>query len=82
MWVLLLMGCLAFPLIDSQQQYGGINSIESNYYYDYEELKCPQYWYKFQQSCYRFMKSPLRPYPEARRICQVRIVKNVYMLIH
>lgn len=40
-------------------------------YGNVEELKCPEYWVQFQNSCYRFIKSPLKPYNEARRICQV-----------
>lgn len=50
-----------------------INSIDGNYYN--EELRCPEYWVQFQQSCYKFIKSPVRPYNEARRICQVRILE-------
>lgn len=37
----------------------------------YEDLKCPEHWYQFQDSCYRFIKSPLKAYNEAKRICQV-----------
>lgn len=37
----------------------------------YDQLRCPQHWVQFQQSCYRFIKSPLRPYNDARRLCQV-----------
>ncbi|XP_019880894.2 contactin-like [Aethina tumida] len=36
----------------------------------YEELKCPEHWYQFQDSCYRFIKSPLKAYSDAKRICQ------------
>ncbi|KYN31788.1 Contactin [Trachymyrmex septentrionalis] len=35
-----------------------------------EEYKCPQHWIRFQESCYRFVKSPLRPREDARRNCQ------------
>ena len=35
------------------------------------EWRCPQHWVQFQGSCYRFIKSPLRPRHEARRNCQV-----------
>lgn len=66
MWVLLALGCWAFHLINAQQY--SINSIDSNYFYD--DLKCPEHWQQFQSSCYRFIKSPLRPFVEARRICQ------------
>lgn len=37
----------------------------------YDQLRCPEHWVQFQQSCYRFIKSPLRPYNDARRLCQV-----------
>lgn len=40
-------------------------------YGNVEEFKCPEYWIHFQNSCYRFIKSPLKPYNDARRICQV-----------
>ncbi|KAL0268356.1 UNVERIFIED_CONTAM: hypothetical protein PYX00_010329 [Menopon gallinae] len=33
-------------------------------------LRCPQYWVQFQQSCYRFIKSPIRAKNDARRNCQ------------
>lgn len=36
----------------------------------FDQLKCPEHWVQFQQSCYRFIKSPLRPYKESRKICQ------------
>lgn len=39
--------------------------------YGNDELTCPQYWIRFQNNCYRFVKSPLRAYIEARKICQV-----------
>ncbi|CAH0562661.1 unnamed protein product [Brassicogethes aeneus] len=42
--------------------------IGSNGYFT--ELKCPEHWYQFQDSCYRFIKSPLKAYNEARKICQ------------
>lgn len=39
--------------------------------YQEENLyECPQYWIKFQQSCYRFIKSPLRLRDDAQRTCQ------------
>ncbi|XP_075218988.1 contactin [Lycorma delicatula] len=34
------------------------------------EWKCPQHWVPFQQSCYRFIKSPIRNRNDARRNCQ------------
>ncbi|XP_025829331.1 contactin-like [Agrilus planipennis] len=54
-------------IISAQNNIYSINSVNSDFY---EQLKCPQYWIQFQQSCYRFIKSPLRPYNEARQICQ------------
>uniref|UniRef100_A0A1B6CPI8 Contactin n=1 Tax=Clastoptera arizonana TaxID=38151 RepID=A0A1B6CPI8_9HEMI len=35
-----------------------------------EDIRCPQYWVQFQNSCYRFNKSPLRSRNDARRNCQ------------
>lgn len=35
------------------------------------EWRCPQYWVKFQDSCYRFIKSPQKSRNDARRNCQV-----------
>ncbi|XP_015510203.1 contactin [Neodiprion lecontei] len=32
--------------------------------------RCPQYWIRHQESCYRFIKSPLRARAEARKNCQ------------
>lgn len=34
------------------------------------EWRCPQHWERFQQSCYRFIKSPIRNRNDARRNCQ------------
>uniref|UniRef100_A0A6P7GNS4 GATA zinc finger domain-containing protein 14-like n=1 Tax=Diabrotica virgifera virgifera TaxID=50390 RepID=A0A6P7GNS4_DIAVI len=41
-----------------------------------DELRCPQYWIRYQNTCYKFVRSPLRAYNEARKICQV----SVYLL--
>lgn len=52
------------------------NDVDSPSYYGNRDLdysfrpRCPQNWILFQASCYRFMKSPLRPRNEARKICQ------------
>lgn len=35
-----------------------------------QEMQCPQYWIRFQASCYRFIKSPLRSRNDARKNCQ------------
>ncbi|XP_066907076.1 contactin [Halyomorpha halys] len=37
---------------------------------DDQDLQCPQYWVKFQNSCYRFIKSPRKSRNEANRNCQ------------
>lgn len=53
---------------NSYQGYqGGLN------YGNIEELRCPEHWLHFQYSCYRFIKSPLRDYSNARKICQVSL---------
>lgn len=38
----------------------------------YEELyqHCPQHWIKFQESCYRFIKSPIKERQDAKRNCE------------
>lgn len=46
--------------------YGGI--ISNDVLFDY---RCPEYWLRYERSCYRFIKSPLKSYHDARRICQV-----------
>lgn len=38
-------------------------------FYGEQAYKCPQHWTKFQESCYRFIKSPVRPRDDARRNC-------------
>jgi hypothetical protein len=35
------------------------------------EWRCPQHWVQFRSSCYRFIKSPIRPRNDARKNCQV-----------
>lgn len=44
-----------------------------------QEYKCPQYWLKFQESCYRFIKSPQKAYTDARRNCQVMFFFNLFL---
>lgn len=41
-----------------------------NTFYGELVYQCPQHWVKFQESCYRFIKSPLRAREDARRNCQ------------
>lgn len=66
MWPASFIFCLVLVLVKSQG-YSNINNINSDFY---DQLKCPQHWLQFQESCYRFIKSPLRAYNEARKICQ------------
>lgn len=67
MWRIVALGCCALWFASAQDLY---NQISNDLYLD--QLKCPQHWVQFQQSCYRFIKSPLKPYNEAKRICQVK----------
>lgn len=53
---------------DKGTQYAQYNPSANDVLYD---LRCPDYWVRYYQSCYKFVKSPLKPYEEARRICQV-----------
>lgn len=41
-----------------------------NIFYGDPEYRCPQYWLHHQDSCYRFIKSPIRAREDARRNCQ------------
>jgi hypothetical protein len=50
---------LALPCVASQ-----IQTLDS-------EMRCPQHWVRFQLSCYRFIKSPLRNRNDARKNCEV-----------
>jgi len=54
-WFLLL----ALPCVTSQ-----IRNFDS-------EMRCPEHWVRFQLSCYRFIKSPLRNRNDAVKNCQV-----------
>lgn len=58
------------PSTNNQNYNQNFGSYQGSYG-NIEELRCPEYWVQFQSSCYRFIKSPLKPYNEARRICQV-----------
>lgn len=53
-WFLLL----ALPCVTSQ-----IRNFDS-------EMRCPEHWVRFQLSCYRFIKSPLRNRNDAVKNCQ------------
>ncbi|XP_066587501.1 contactin [Prorops nasuta] len=39
-------------------------------YYGEITYKCPQHWIKFQDSCYRLIKSPIRAREDAKKNCQ------------
>ncbi|XP_034935862.1 contactin [Chelonus insularis] len=44
------------------------NSFNTNFMdYDY---RCPKYWIKYQQSCYRFVKSPIKRKDDAKLLCE------------
>lgn len=47
-----------------------LSSISAQNYYEEQEYQCPQHWVRFQESCYRFIKSPIRVRDDARRNCQ------------
>ncbi|XP_015109291.1 contactin [Diachasma alloeum] len=54
-----------------QPNWGGNSwSGGQTYYYGEVEHKCPKHWVRFQESCYRFIKSPLRSREDAKRNCQ------------
>ena len=46
------------------------NTFAQNILYGEQYHQCPQHWIKFQESCYRFIKSPIRNRQEARRNCE------------
>nr|XP_008193513.1 PREDICTED: contactin [Tribolium castaneum] len=64
------------PLYNQDPQYNPQPNIPRIYSNDglnndiFYDLKCPEHWVRLYQSCYRFIRSPLRPYEEARRICE------------
>lgn len=43
---------------------------QNNLKYEDEAYECPQHWTRFHESCYRFIKSPLRTREDARKNCQ------------
>ncbi|XP_017890877.1 contactin [Ceratina calcarata] len=45
-------------------------SAQSNVQYEEQYHQCPQHWIRFQESCYRFIKSPIRERSEARKNCE------------
>ncbi|KAK9889197.1 hypothetical protein WA026_004476 [Henosepilachna vigintioctopunctata] len=82
MSLIFLLGCLMLKGINSQNslqplnQYdyaGSTNYMGNDIFFD---LKCPEHWVQHFQSCYRFVKSPLRNYNDARRVCQIYSVEG------
>jgi len=59
-----LLNTVVFLLILS------LSAFAQNVLYGQPVYECPQNWVRFQESCYRFIKSPLRPREDARRNCQ------------
>lgn len=47
-----------------------VNPYMYNYHSSEYELKCPQHWEQYQQSCYRFIKSPMRAREDAKKNCE------------
>lgn len=45
-------------------------TLAQNILYGEQMYECPQHWIRYQESCYRFIKSPLRPREDARKNCQ------------
>lgn len=84
MWQLILVVSLVTSYTNTQSpeqnslEYSNFGPDYTNYQQQnfpvgspfFEELKCPEHWIPFQQLCYKFIKSPLRPYVDARRLCQ------------
>ncbi|KAH0545705.1 contactin [Cotesia glomerata] len=44
--------------------------VGQNIYLDQTLFKCPKYWIRHQESCYRFVSSPIKKREEARKICE------------
>ena len=44
--------------------------------------KCPENWYRHENSCYRFIKSPVRPRADAQRNCQVTFIIDLLNVSH
>lgn len=73
MWQLIALGCYLTYLATVTNAQGSYTSLNPDYYY-YESLRCPDYWVQYQDSCYRFVKSPQRSYNESRSLCQVSLI--------
>lgn len=72
----LLWASSAILLVSAQGPYNQINPNDPNYYY--VELKCPEHWIQYQQSCYKFVRSPLRAFYDARKICESFSIDTQY----
>lgn len=59
---------LLFLLVISQFGNSFLQYIDSDI-----PLKCPENWIRHESSCYRFIKSPIRPRADAQRNCQVNM---------
>lgn len=44
------------------------------------EFKCPENWIRYENSCYRYIKSPMRPRADAQRNCIVSIFTEKFIL--
>ena len=47
-----------------------------------DELRCPRNWVEFQESCYKFNRSPPKRWDLAREICQVILVSHWSILFN
>jgi len=62
-----MMSCLLTTAVFSLIS---LPALAQNILYGEQIYECPQHWMQFQESCYRFIKSPLRPREDARKNCQ------------
>lgn len=82
MWLVLVTTFLFLNITKGQNaenpNYNQYTTGSGNYFANdfYLNLKCPEHWVRHYQSCYRFVKSPLRNYNDARRVCQTYSVTN------
>lgn len=64
--------CILIIFCWTPSTWSQINDIEI-------DRQCAPYWVQFGNSCYKFVKSPIRPRNEASRNCQVCIVFNTFL---
>jgi len=62
-----MMSCLLTTAVFSLIS---LPALAQNILYGEQIYECPQHWMQFQESCYRFIKSPLRPREDAQKNCQ------------